>query len=71
MSGEGLLLKHGLHLSAQPIEAAAHVGHARGNPYPGPGRKLDHLRKLSRMERTKVKSAPLSTQIIARPGNSM
>jgi hypothetical protein len=71
VSREGLLLKHGLDLSAQPIEAAAHVGHARGNPYPGPGRKLDHWRKLSRMERNKDGSEPLSTQIIAPPGSSM
>jgi hypothetical protein len=71
MSREWLLLKHGLDLSAQPIEAAAHVGHACGNPYPGSGRKLDHWRKLSRMERNKAGSEPLSTQIIVPPGSWM
>jgi hypothetical protein len=32
MPREGLLLEHGLHLSAETIEAAPHVGHAGCNP---------------------------------------
>lgn len=71
MPGERLLLKHRLHLRAQAIEAAAHIGHAGGDPDLRARRKLDHLRRLSRTCRTNAESAPLSTLIIAMPGNSM
>ena len=54
MPGEGLLLKHGLHLSAETIEAAPHVGHACGEPYLRSGAEFDHLRRLSRIVRIKV-----------------
>ena len=37
----------------------------------GPDRKLDHWRRLSRIEHTRDESAPLSTLITARPGSSM
>src|SRR5271168_3498129 len=71
MSGERLLFENGLHLRAQAIESTAHVGHARGQPYLRPAAKFDHLRKLSRIDLNSDGSAPLSTLIIARPGNSM
>jgi hypothetical protein len=54
MSGEWLLLKRGLHLGAEPIETATHVGHAGGNPDPRSCRKLDHLLKLSMIERSSL-----------------
>ena len=46
MTGEGLHLKNGLHLRAQPMKAAAHVRDASRDPDPGPRRKLDHLPTL-------------------------
>ncbi len=71
MAGERLLVEHGLHLRTQTVEAATHVGHAGCQPDLRPGTKFNHLRKLSRIERNNAASAPLSTLIIARPGNSM
>ena len=71
MIRERLLLKYRLNLGAEPIKAARHVGHAGGDPDLGPGRKLDHFCKLSRTARTSDRSAPLSTLIMARPGNSI
>ena len=32
MSGEWLLLEHGLHLRTQTVETTAHIGHAGGDP---------------------------------------
>lgn len=68
VSGEGLLLKHSLHLSTEAIEATAHVRHPGSNPDLRSGGELDHLRRLSNTARTRESSAPLSTLIIARPG---
>ena len=66
-----LLLQYGLHLRAQSMEATTHIGHAGSDPDPGPRAKFDHLRRLSRIDRNNTGSAPHSTLIIARPGNSM
>ena len=71
MSREWLLLQNGLNLGAQPIEATAHIGYAGSEPDPGSCGKMDHLRKLSRTQRTTAGSAPFSTLIIARPGSSI
>ena len=71
VTGERLLLKHRLHLSTETLEASPHVGHAGGDPYPRSGAQFDHLCKLSRIERSNTGSAPLSTLIVALPGNSM
>ncbi len=60
-----------LHLRTQAVETAAQVRHSCCNPDLGSNRKLDHLRRLSRIERTRDESAPLSTLIVARPGSSM
>jgi hypothetical protein len=38
----GLLFEHHLHLGAQPVEAAPHVGHARRDRDPGAHGKSDH-----------------------------
>jgi len=56
---------------AQTVEATTHVGHAGCKPDLGSGAKLNHLCMRSRIERSNPGSAPLSTLIIARPGNSM
>ncbi len=68
---EGLFVEHRLHLRTQSIEASTHVCHAGSQPYLRACAKLNHLRRLSRIERNSAGSAPLSTVIIARPGNSM
>jgi hypothetical protein len=47
MTGQRLLLEHRLHLSTEPMKAAAHVGHARCDPDPGSCRECNHERKLS------------------------
>jgi len=70
VSGERLLLQNGLYLRVQAVESAPHVGHAGGDPDLRSGAQLDHLRRLSRIVRNNVASAPLSTLIVARPGNS-
>src|SRR6202051_4248601 len=66
VSGERLLMQHVLHLRTQSIETAAQVRHSCCNPDLGPNWKLDHLRRLSRIDRTRDESAPLSTLIVAR-----
>ena len=71
MSGERLLFENSLHLRAQPIETATHVGHAGCQPYLRSGAQIDHLRKLSRIDLSSDGSAPRSTLIMALPGNSM
>ena len=71
VTGERLLLKHRLHLRTETLEAAPHVGHAGGDPYPRSGAQLNHLCKLSRIDRSNTGSAPHSTLIVALPGNSM
>ena len=71
VSGERLLVEHGLHLRTQTVEATTHVGHAGCKPDLRPGSKFNHLRKLSRIERSNIGSAPRSTLIMARPGNSI
>jgi len=71
VSGERLLLKHRLHLRAQAIQTTTHVGHPGGEPYLRSSTKIDHLRKLSRIDRNNAGSAPLSTLITALPGISM
>ncbi len=50
---------------------APHIRDTRCKPDLRSCRKLDHLRRLSRIERNSVASAPLSTLISARPGNSI
>src|SRR5581483_2685391 len=62
---------HVLYLRTQSIESAAQIRHSCCNPDLGPDRKLDHWRRLSRIERNRTGSAPLSTLISARPGSSM
>ena len=71
MPGEWLLLQHGLNLRTQSIKAAAHIGHAGSQPDPGSCWKMDHLRRLSRTQRTSAESAPLSTLITARLDSSI
>jgi hypothetical protein len=71
MSGERLLFEHGLYLRTQSIESTTHVGHAGRQPYLRSRAQFDHLRKLARIDRNSDGSAPLSTLIMARPGNSM
>src|SRR5215472_7209299 len=71
MSGKWLLLENGLHLRAETVKATTHIGDAGRYPDLGSNRKLDHLRRLSSIDRNKDGSAPLSTLIKARPGNSM
>ena len=71
MTGERLLLQDGLDLRTKSIEAATHIGDAGSQPDLGPCGKMDHLRRLSRTQRTSAESAPLSTLIIARPGSSI
>ena len=71
VTGEGLLVEHCLHLRTQAVKSAPHIGHARGDPYPRSRTELDHLRRLSRIDRNSNGSAPHSTLIITRPGNSM
>ena len=67
----GCCKKNGLHLRTQTIETAPHVGDAGCDPDLRSCGKLDHLQRLSRMDRTSIGSAPLSTLMIARPANSM
>ena len=71
VTGERLLIEYGLHLRTQAVETTTHIGHAGGDPYPRSGAEFDHLRKLSRIDRNNTGSAPHSTLIITRPGNSM
>jgi hypothetical protein len=71
MAREWLLLERVLHLRAQPIEAATEIRHAGRNPDLRPGWRLDHLRRLSRINRTSEGSAPLSTLIVTRSSSSM
>jgi hypothetical protein len=71
LRSRGLLFKHGLNLRTQAIETTPHIGHSGGDPYLGSGAKIDHLRKLSRINLNNAGSAPLSALITALPGNSM
>jgi len=71
VTGKRLLVEHCLHLRTQAVETTTHVGHAGSDPYPRSGAELDHLRRLSRIDRNNTGSAPHSTLIITRPGNSM
>ena len=71
MSGERLLMQHVLNLRTQSIKTAAQIRHSCCNPDLGPHRKLDHWRRLSRIERNRTGSAPLSTLSRALPGSSM
>jgi hypothetical protein len=71
VAGERLLVELCLHLRAQTVEATTHIGHAGCKPDLRSGTKFKHSRKRSRIERSKAGSAPLSTLIIALPGNSM
>jgi len=71
VSREWLLLEDHLHLRTQPRKAAPHIGHARRDPYACSCTQLDHRRKLSRIACSAARSAPCSTVIVARPGNSM
>jgi hypothetical protein len=71
VAGERLLVEYGLDPRAQTVETSPHARHAGRKSDPRSGAKLDHLRRLSRIERNSPGSAPLSTLIIARLGNSM
>src|ERR1700738_3106157 len=71
MPGEGLLFEHSLHLRTQALKATAHVGHTCGNPDPCSCTQFDHWRRLCTIDRNKEPTAPFSTLIVARPGNSM
>ena len=71
MARERLLVQHCLHLCAQTVEAPSHIRHAGSDPDLRSCRKIDHFRRLSRTVRKSPESAPLSTLIIALPGNSM
>jgi len=71
MTGERLLLEHCLHLRTQAVETSPQIGHAGGDPNPRSSAEFDHLRRLSRIDFNSTGSAPLSTLIMARPGNSM
>src|ERR1700679_811100 len=71
MTGERLLVENCLHLRAQTVETTTQVGHAGCKPDLGPCAQFNHLRRLSRIARSNTGSAPHSTLIIARPGNSM
>ena len=71
MPGEWLLMQYVLYLRTQSIKAATQIRHSCRNPDLRSRRKLDHLRRLSRIERTRDGSAPRSTLINARPGSSM
>ena len=62
MAGERLLLQHRLHLRTQAIETTPHIRHAGGNPDLRSRAKLDHLRKLSRIERN---NEPIGTALDA------
>ena len=64
-------MQHGLHLRTEPIKSAAQAGNTRCDPDPRSCSKLDHLRRLSRIACNRIGSAPHSTLIDARPGNSM
>jgi len=81
-----LLLEYHLHLRTQPRKASPHIGHARRDPDARPCPQLDHLRRLSsagfpckrsllarvvRIACSAARSAPCSTVIATRPGNSM
>jgi hypothetical protein len=63
VTGERLLVEHCLHLRTQAVESSPHIGHAGGDPYPCSGAELDHLGKLSRINRNNTGSAPHSTLI--------
>ncbi len=63
----GCCSKHGLNLRTQAIETTTHIGHPGGDPYLRSSAKIDHLRKLSMIERNSAASAPIT----AKPGNSM
>ena len=67
VTGEWLLLQNRLHLGTQTIKATAHIGYAGGKPDLRSRAKFDHLRRLSRIVRSKAGSAPLSMLISARP----
>jgi hypothetical protein len=71
MSREWLLVKNGLHPGTESVETATHVSDTGGDPDLRSCGKPDHLRRLSRMDRTRTGSASLSTLIIARSGRSM
>jgi hypothetical protein len=46
VTGERLLVEHGLYLRAQTVETAPHVRHAGRQPDPRSAAKLNHLRRL-------------------------
>src|ERR1700733_14450075 len=71
MSGERLLVKYVLDLRTQTIKAATQIGHTGCDPDLRPHWKIDHLRRLSRIDCTRQASAPCSTLIRARPASSM
>jgi hypothetical protein len=64
--GEWLLLQNRSHLGTQTIKATAHICYADRTPDLRSSTKFDHLRRLSRIARSKAGSAPLSILISAR-----
>jgi hypothetical protein len=71
MARERPLIKHCLDLCTETLKSTPHIRHAGSDPDLRSGAKLDHLRRLSRIEHNSTRSAPVSTLISARPGNSM
>jgi len=53
------------------VETTSHIRYAGGDPYLRSSAEIDHLRKLSMIDLNSTGSAPLSTLIMALPGNSM
>ncbi len=68
---QGLLFEYRLHLGAEPMEAAPHVGHPSRNPDPRPCRKRDHGRRLMSTMRTTAGSTLPSRLIRTSPGSSI
>ena len=58
---------HGLHKTPLRVD----IRYARRKPDPRSRAQFDHRLRLSRMVRSNARSAPRSTLIVARPGNSM
>src|SRR5271154_498777 len=71
MTGKRLLFEHRLHLSAESMEATAHVGHTSRDPDPCSRRKRNHERRLLSTVRTIARSTCPSRLIRILPGSSI
>ena len=71
VTGQGLLREYGLHLSAQPMEAATHIRRACRNPDARACRKRNHAMRLFSTTLINAASTLLSTLTSARPGSSI